>query len=591
MKNLTRLLCLILVAAMLTIAFASCVGETETKAETEKETESETTTTPESDTKTGDTESETDPESDTQAQTENETESETESKTEPGKDELETPKNVNIVCIGDSITQGTGTLSAYRYYLYEMLYSAGCVFKFTGYEKSVDPRLPEAYSYHGGYGGAVIGPNNQEGARSTYDYLPQYINSNVGVADMALVMLGHNNYYHLIDVDNMEMVYKKFINRVLAIQPNIVLYCGTMVKQASGQAPDVYKGYYGEKGLNGMLEGIINDLKASDPQKYANVYFVDLCNNTVFDPNVDFNPGDGAHPNESGQAKLAKSWYDAIVDKVLEINQQGDPNYKGDVRVTGVKLSDTQVTIGTGEGKTIKGIVTPSNALVFTMLWSSSDESIATVDTLGTITGVSEGTCTITGKTLDGGYTATCEVTVFTSVVYDYETIFDDQFVNSTTGNKWEGKTVDYIYTDASKLLLWFMARTFTVNTSKEIACGDNFKITGAIQITGNEGSSDANYVSIQYDKLTMKVMSAGTAVKLVYDGKEIGSASIPYKSDYNDYTLRYIDGKVSVLRNGEVLIEKTIDGDLADSAKIILSSKEPNRCVQMNNFVVEAVK
>ena len=88
-----------------------------------------------------------------------------------------------------------------------------------------------------------------------------------------------------------------------------------------------------------------------------------------------------------------------------------------------------------------------------------------------------------------------------------------------------------------------------------------------------------------------MKIMSAGTGVKLMYDGKEVASASLPYQANYNEYTLQYINGTASILRNGEILVEKAIDGDLADSAKVNLYSKEPNRCVQMNKLVVEAAK
>lgn len=51
----------------------------------------------------------------------------------------------------------------------------------------------------------------------------------------------------------------------------------------------------------------------------------------------------------------------------------------------------------------------PSNANV---IWSSSDESVATVSNTGLVTPVAGGTAVITVKTEDGGYTADCVVTV-----------------------------------------------------------------------------------------------------------------------------------------------------------------------------------
>lgn len=68
-----------------------------------------------------------------------------------------------------------------------------------------------------------------------------------------------------------------------------------------------------------------------------------------------------------------------------------------------VTASDTQVYAG--ETITVKASVVPSNATYQTVKWSSSDESIATVDAQGVVTGM-EGdgpaTVTIIGTTLDG---------------------------------------------------------------------------------------------------------------------------------------------------------------------------------------------
>ncbi len=49
-----------------------------------------------------------------------------------------------------------------------------------------------------------------------------------------------------------------------------------------------------------------------------------------------------------------------------------------------------------------------------TVLWSSSDENVAQVDGKGLVTPVEKGSAVITAKTLDGGYTATVNITVQT---------------------------------------------------------------------------------------------------------------------------------------------------------------------------------
>ena len=80
------------------------------------------------------------------------------------------------------------------------------------------------------------------------------------------------------------------------------------------------------------------------------------------------------------------------------------------VDVTGVTVSKSSVTVKTGETVTVNATVTPSNATNKSIKWTSSNTSVATVSN-GVITGVAEGTATITA-TSNNGKTATVKVTV-----------------------------------------------------------------------------------------------------------------------------------------------------------------------------------
>ena len=83
------------------------------------------------------------------------------------------------------------------------------------------------------------------------------------------------------------------------------------------------------------------------------------------------------------------------------------------VQVEGIALSKTTLTLQTGSSKKIDTIITPSNADNKEVTWESSDDSIAKVDENGNVTGVSEGgPVTITATTKNGGYQASCKVTV-----------------------------------------------------------------------------------------------------------------------------------------------------------------------------------
>ena len=77
---------------------------------------------------------------------------------------------------------------------------------------------------------------------------------------------------------------------------------------------------------------------------------------------------------------------------------------------TSVSLNKTALTLDVGKSYTLTKTVSPSNA-VTSYTWSSSNTSVATVDSNGKVTAKKAGTATITVKT-SNGKTANCEVTV-----------------------------------------------------------------------------------------------------------------------------------------------------------------------------------
>ena len=80
--------------------------------------------------------------------------------------------------------------------------------------------------------------------------------------------------------------------------------------------------------------------------------------------------------------------------------------------VTGVTINKTELELSVGESTTLLATVFPENATNKSVLWSSSNESVATVSASGVVNGVAEGFSVITVTTSDGGKSATCNVTV-----------------------------------------------------------------------------------------------------------------------------------------------------------------------------------
>lgn len=92
--------------------------------------------------------------------------------------------------------------------------------------------------------------------------------------------------------------------------------------------------------------------------------------------------------------------------------------YVAPVSVTGVSVSPTQLALTTGGSSQIAATVAPSNATNKNVTWSTSANAVATVDPDGTVHAVSAGNATVTVTTADGGYTATCSVTVSAPATY-----------------------------------------------------------------------------------------------------------------------------------------------------------------------------
>lgn len=84
------------------------------------------------------------------------------------------------------------------------------------------------------------------------------------------------------------------------------------------------------------------------------------------------------------------------------------------VPVEGITLNETSLSLYTSQSSQLLPIISPSNATNKSVIWISDDPGIATVNSNGVVTGVSAGSVIITAETVDGAFTAICDVTVAT---------------------------------------------------------------------------------------------------------------------------------------------------------------------------------
>lgn len=88
------------------------------------------------------------------------------------------------------------------------------------------------------------------------------------------------------------------------------------------------------------------------------------------------------------------------------------------VPVSSISLNSTSVSLPVGETKTLMATITPTNATNKSVTWTSSNTSVAVVNTSGVVNAKTAGTATITCTAADGsGKSATCSVTVTSSII------------------------------------------------------------------------------------------------------------------------------------------------------------------------------
>ena len=116
------------------------------------------------------------------------------------------------------------------------------------------------------------------------------------------------------------------------------------------------------------------------------------------------------------------------------------------ISVEWVSLNENSISLSEAwETFQLVASITPSDASNKNTTWSSSDNSIATVDSNWLVTSVAEGNCTITVTTVDGWYTATC------SVVCEYK-----KPVSQTFTYTWADQSYTIPYTQCYKLEAWW---------------------------------------------------------------------------------------------------------------------------------------
>lgn len=189
--------------------------------------------------------------------------------------------------------------------------------------------------------------------------------------------------------------------------------------------------------------------------------------------------------------------------------------------ISGVSLDQTQLNLLVTQkpvqlNATLAG---SSNRTFNDVTWTSSNPAVATVEN-GLVTPVDVGDCTITVKTLDGGYTATCAVTVRA----DYSVLEAKYAEYQILVNQAKGH---YIYTEDSLAVL-------------ETACGQAKAMIDSGLSTQAEIDAQVELLESAHNGLVKYIIAEG--VSLTADTEAQANVTIP-----NPGHIRYLHNDLSL--------------------------------------------
>ncbi|MCH1939411.1 polysaccharide lyase family 8 super-sandwich domain-containing protein [Holdemania massiliensis] len=116
--------------------------------------------------------------------------------------------------------------------------------------------------------------------------------------------------------------------------------------------------------------------------------------------------------NESGYVQAVNGGTAVIKAIALDNEVSAQIEITVESKVTGITIEPAEVTVLRAETVTLQAKVEPSDSNNQNVIWTSSDESVATVDENGVVTAHTIGLATMTATTEEGGYQASSTVRV-----------------------------------------------------------------------------------------------------------------------------------------------------------------------------------
>lgn len=270
------------------------------------------------------------------------------------------------------------------------------------------------------------------------------------------------------------------------------------------------------------------------------------------------------------------------------------PAAAASVAVTGVTLDKTTLTLAPKDSYTLKATVKPDNATNQNLTWKSNRPDVATVSSKGVVTAVSEGTASILVTTNDGGYFASCDVTVakskVTSLTIDpagpevlpigktRTLIAKGNYSNGTTGTvdvSWSSNDNAVATVDKKGVVTAVAEGTTTIFALYREGEDNNSAVSATYQVTVSKSATTS-----KDDVLALSATTVNTNAGLFVESA-VKAPAVTVKNGTTDvteaYNITYLwtdASKKELGKDATLLLQPTTQADLLLTCTVTAASK-----------------
>ena len=257
------------------------------------------------------------------------------------------------------------------------------------------------------------------------------------------------------------------------------------------------------------------------------------------------------------------------------------------VEVESVSLNKSEMTLTEGESETLAATVTPENAENKSIIWSSNNEAVATVDANGTVIAKRAGTAVITA-TSTNGKSAGCTVTVEKKQIPVTEVRLSESTVGIVEGSTYKlTATVLPENTTDSKNVSWSSNNEAVATVDANGNVTAKRAGTAVITATSTNGKTAGCTVTVSKKEIPITEVRLNKSTETLTEGETttLTATVLPENTTYgksvkwssSNVAVATVDlmGKVTAKRAGTAIITATSENGKTASCTVTVNKKD----------------